>query len=192
MEKIFMAENKMSNPAVIGLAGFGLSTFLLQLYNVGWLHSIGPVVWLGLICGGIIQLIAGLHELKTGNNFGYCAFTSYGGFWIAFCLVLIGNNFNLFKADNEAIGWFLVVWTLFTALLWIMSLHIHGAMAFTFTTLLVGLILLDIAHFGYQELTVLAGYDLMICASAAWYMMVRLIINDLYSQDILPVGQPWL
>lgn len=80
-----MAEQKQGNPAVVGLAGFGLTTLVLQFHNVGWM-GIGLVVWLGLIFGGLAQMVAGLQEKSTGNNFGYCAFTSYGCFWIALAL----------------------------------------------------------------------------------------------------------
>jgi succinate-acetate transporter protein len=187
-----MAEQKTGNPAVVGLAGFGLSTLMLQFHNVGWVSSVGPVVWLGLICGGVAQLIAGLQEMKTGNNFGYCAFTSYGGFWIALCLMLLGNKYDLFRAETEDIGWFMIVWTIFTFILWTCSLRINSAMAFTFTTLLIGLLLLDLAHFGYPRLTAVAGYDLIICALAAWYMMARILLNELHGRETLPAGKPWL
>ncbi|MCB1905916.1 MAG: acetate uptake transporter [Rhodocyclaceae bacterium] len=187
-----MSDQKLGNPAVVGLAGFGLTTFLLQFHNVGWMSGIGPVVWVGLVLGGTAQLIAGLQEMKTGNNFGYCAFTSYGAFWIALCLILLGNKFDVYKSSTTDIGWFLVAWTLFTTILWVGSLRIHGAMAFTFTTLLIGFILLDLAHFGFEKLTVLAGYELMICAAAAWYMMARIILNELYGREVLPAGKPWI
>ena len=82
----------MGNPAVVGLAGFGMTTLILQFHNVGWCGA-GPVVALGLIFGGIAQMIAGLQEMKTGNNFGYSAFTTYGCFWIALALILLGNHF---------------------------------------------------------------------------------------------------
>ena len=84
-----------------------------------------------------------------------------------------------------------MAWTLFTVILWIGSLRIHGAMAFTFTTLLIGFILLDLAHFGYPGLTVVAGYELMICALAAWYMLAGIILNGLYGRTILSMGKPW-
>ena len=66
---------KLANPAAVGLAGFGLTTLLLQFHNVGWM-GMGPVIWVGLIFGGAAQLIAGFQEMKTGNSFGYCAFSS--------------------------------------------------------------------------------------------------------------------
>ena len=187
-----MAEQKLGNPAVVGLAGFGLTTLVLQFHNIGWMPSIGPVVWLGLIFGGLAQLIAGLQEQKTGNNFCYCAFTSYGAFWIALALMLIANKFDLFKASTEDVGWFLVAWTLFTAILWVGSLRIHGAMAVTFSLLLAGFVLLDLAHFGYPQMTVVAGYTLILCALSAWYMMARIILNELYGRELLPAGKAWL
>jgi len=187
-----MSEQKLGNPAVVGLAGFGLTTLVLQFHNVGWMPSIGPVVWLGLVFGGLAQLIAGLQEQKTGNNFGYCAFTSYGAFWIALCLMLLGNKYELFKASTTDVGWFLVAWTLFTAILWVGALKIHGAMAVTFTALLLGFILLDLAHFGFPGLTVVAGYVLIVAALAAWYMMARIILNEVYGKELLPAGRPWL
>jgi len=62
-------EKKMGNPAVVGLAGFGLTTLLLQFHNIG-LIGLGPVISMGFIFGGLAQLIAGFMEQKMGNNFG--------------------------------------------------------------------------------------------------------------------------
>lgn len=185
------APAKLANPAVVGLAGFGLTTLLLQFHNVGWM-GMGPVIWVGLIFGGMAQLIAGLQEMKTGNSFGYCAFTGYGAFWISLCLMLLGNHFNVFRASHTDAGLFLVGWTLFTVILWIGSLRIHGAMALTFTLLLIGFILLDLGHFGFPSMMVVAGYELMACALAAWYMMARIILNDLAGREVLPAGRPWI
>jgi len=186
-----MAEQKIGNPAVVGLAGFGLTTMVLQFHNVGWM-GIGPVIWLGLIFGGLAQMIAGLQEMKTGNNFGYCAFTAYGCFWIALALLLIGNQYNIYVSNKTDIGWFLVAWTGFTAILWVGSMRLNGALALTFTLLLIGFILLDLAHFGFPNLTVVAGYELMACAAMAWYIMAHLIFADVFGRDILPVGKPWI
>ena len=184
------ASHKKGNPAVVGLAGFGLTTLVLQFHNVGWI-GIGPVIWLGLIFGGLAQMIAGLQEMKTGNNFGFCAFTSYGCFWISLVLILLGNHFNLHVSSKNDIGWFLVAWTAFTAILWFAAIRISGALGLTFTLLLIGFVLLDIAHFGFPQLKVVAGYVLMGCAASAWYIMAHLIFADVFGRDVLPVGKPW-
>ena len=92
-----MAEQQqMGNPAVVGLAGFGLTTMVLQFHNVGWC-GLGPVLALALAFGGAAQLIAGFQEFKCGNNFGYSAFVSYGAFWIAVGIIFLLNNLHYLK-----------------------------------------------------------------------------------------------
>jgi uncharacterized protein len=181
----------MGNPAVVGLAGFGLTTLILQFHNLG-LCGMGPIVALGLVFGGMAQMIAGFQEFKCGNNFGYSAFVSYGAFWIALSVILLLNHFGIYKASGTDLGWFLVVWTLYTAILWVAAMRIHGAMASTFTLLLIGFILLDLAHFGYPGLTEVAAYVLIACALNAWYMMAHVIFLQVFGFDLLPVGKPWI
>ena len=186
-----VAAPKLGNPAVVGLAAFGLTTLMLQFHNVGW-AGIGPVLWLGLIFGGLAQMIAGLQEQKTGNNFGYVAFTSYGAFWIALGGIWLGEQYKIYPASTTDVGWFMVAWTLFTVILWVGSMRVNGALAITFTLLLIGFILLSISKFGFPFLGVVAGYELMLCALMAWYVMAHQIYLDLFGRDVLPVGKPWL
>lgn len=186
-----MSDIKLGNPAVVGLAGFGLTTLILQFHNLG-LCGLGPVVSMGFIFGGLAQLVAGFLEQKTGNNFGFAAFSSYGAFWIGLGIVWILNYFEIYTSSGTDVGYYLLAWTLLTAIFWIGSLFIHAAMAITFTTLLLGFILLDFAHFGFPQLTAVAAYVLIICALAAWYMMAAIIINDVSGKTILKVGKPWI
>tara|TARA_R110002050_G_scaffold233063_2_gene368770 strand:- start:38198 stop:38770 length:573 start_codon:yes stop_codon:yes gene_type:complete len=184
-----MSTIKLGNPAVVGLAGFGLTTLLLQFHNLGWC-GLGPVVAMGFVFGGLAQLIAGFMEQKTGNNFGFVAFTSYGAFWIGLGVIWMLNYFELYPSSKTDVGMYLVAWTLLTLIFLVGSLFIHTAMIFTFSTLSIGFILLDFAHFGFPNLTSLAAYVLIACALGAWYMMAATIINDLAGSVILKVGKP--
>jgi len=181
----------LGNPAVVGLAGFGLTTLILQFHNLG-LCGMGPIVALGLVFGGLAQMIAGYQEFKCGNNFGYSAFVSYGAFWIALSVILLLNHFGIYKSSGTDIGYFLVVWTLYTLILWVAAMRIHGAMASTFTFLVIGFILLDLAHFGFPGLKTPAAIVLIACALNAWYMMAHVIFLQVFGMDILPVGKPWI
>lgn len=145
---------------------------------------------MGLIFGGLAQLLAGLLEHKNGNNFGFAAFTSYGAFWIGLCIIFFLNQFKIFESKATDVGYFLVAWTLFSSILWVGSFYIHKAMAFTFTTLMIGFVLLDLGHFGYPALNTLAAYVLILCALGAWYMMAAIILNELAGKTVLSVGTP--
>ena len=107
--------NKIGNPAVVGLAGFGLTTFLLQMHNLE-LIGLGPVVAMGFIFGGLAQMTAGFNEQKAGNNFGYSAFVSYGAFWIGLGIIWILNHFEIYKSNGTDVGYYLVAWTIYTCL----------------------------------------------------------------------------
>jgi hypothetical protein len=191
------SEDKLGNPAVVGLAGFGVTTLVLQCHNLGWC-GIAPVIWLGLIFGGTAQLVAGFLEFKKNNNFGFCAFTSYGAFWISLCLMLVfGKNPELVKAypvlgfTAADLGFYLVAWTIFTFILFIASMKHNGALALTFLTLLMGFIGLDIKEFtGSAAAGTFASYDLLVCAGLALYLMAAAIYAE--SGIKLPVGKPWI
>ena len=183
--------SNQGNPAVVGLAGFGVTTLVLQFHNVGWC-GIGPVFALAIIFGGLAQLIAGFQEFKCGNNFGYSAFVAYGAFWIAFGIILTCNHFGIYASSGKDVGFFLVGFTVYTFIMWIPAMRIHGAMALTFTLLIIGFVLLDLAHFGYPELTKVAGYELMACALSALYMMAAAIYQQVFGRPVLPLGKPWI
>lgn len=185
------AAPKLGNPAVVGLAGFGLTTLMLQFHNMG-LAGMGPIVWLGFFFGGLAQMVAGLQEQKMGNNFGYSAFTSFGCFWISFASMVVAKAYNLFPVNATDVGWFLVAWALYSGILWIASIKVSKAMFITFTLLMIGFALLITEKFtGNEELAFLAGVDLTLCAFGAWYMMASAIYKDLWGRDVLPVGKPF-
>ncbi len=179
------------NPAVVGLGGFGLTMIIQQLYHLG-LCSLGPVIACGLVFGGAAQFIAGLEEQKGGNNFDYAVFTAYGSFWISYCIIQLFSRLDIYQATATDIGCFLIIWTVFTIILWIASLYINGAMSFAFTMLVLGFILLDLGHFGYPAMSKVAAYVLIFGAFISWYMMAHIIFLGVLGRDVLPLGDPWI
>jgi succinate-acetate transporter protein len=186
-----MNERKNANPAVVGLAGFSMTTLILQFHNVG-LIGLGPVLVMGLIFGGLAQMIAGFQEQKMGNNFGYRAFVSYGCFWIGLGLIFLLNNFGVYAVSTTDLGFYLAAWALYTFVMWTASWRIHTAMSLTFFTLFLGFVLLVLGHFGNPVWNKVAGFELMICAGFAMYMMIAIITNDLAGKTVLSMGKPWM
>jgi len=184
-------KHKIGNPAVVGLAGFGLTTLLLQFHNIG-ISGLGPIVAMAFIFGGLAQLIAGFMEQKTGNNFGFAAFSTYGAFWIGLGIIWILNALDMYKSSTLDVGLYLLGFTFLTAIFWVGSLFIHKSMTVIFTLLLVGFILLVIGHMGVPIFNVIAGYELILCVLSAWYLMAAIIINDVSGYELLKVGRPFI
>ena len=187
------------NPAVVGLAGFGVTTLLLQFHNLGWCGT-GVIFCCALAFGGMAQLIAGFQEFKCGNNFGYSAFVSYGAFWIALAVIFMIMDFQgaqgnwigaHLKITGKDVGYFLLAFTVYTAIMFIGSFAVHFAMFLTFLTLLLGFIGLDLVFIAdMKSVLTLTAIDLIICALLALYMMAHVIFLQVFGRNVLPVGGP--
>jgi uncharacterized protein len=184
-------EKSLANPAAVGLGAFGATTMLLQFHNLGFV-GIGAVMWLAFFFGGLAQLVAGFLEYRNGNNFGFAAFTTYGSFWIALGGIWLNAQLKFTAISGTDVGWFLVVFTLLTAIYFIGSLKQNSALSWVFLTLLIGFILLDIGHLvpGAEVFNKIAGGELIVCALIAWYLMTHVIFTPLKIR--VPAGQAWV
>ncbi len=189
-EQIYITPPKLANPGPLGLGGFALTTFVLNVHNAG-IVDIGAALPLGLFYGGLAQLVAGFLEFRTGNTFGMTAFGSYGAFWIALASMVI-MEMNKWMDPTKTKGWLLVTlvaWTIFTLIMWVASWKHSKALIVVFTTLLILFGLLDVAVWtGNPTITHIAGWEGIFCALTAWYLMAAIVINDSFGKEILGVG----
>jgi uncharacterized protein len=114
----------IANPAPLGLCGFALTTFVLSCANAKLYTGLDIVIGLALFYGGLAQLLAGMWEFKAGNTFGATAFSSYGAFWLA---VAASLQFKLIP-PGQALGFFFLGWTIFTAIMLLASLQTNLAL----------------------------------------------------------------
>lgn len=182
---------KGANPAPLGLACFALTTFLLSTLNAELApqNVIGPIVSCALIYGGIIQVMAGMWEIRKGSTFGGIAFSSYGGFWMSLGLIFLLEFAKVWTVSSAALGVFLLAWTLFTFYLWVGTFRINKALMSTFALLLLTFVLLDIGHLaGIDSANVAGGYTGILCALNAWYVSAAMLLNELFKREVLPLG----
>ena len=73
------------NSGPLALAAFAVPTFMLSAINVGWVNEgVTPIVFaVALMSGGIVQLIAGIIQLRTGNTIAGVLFSMYGALWLS-------------------------------------------------------------------------------------------------------------
>jgi len=182
---------KLANPAPLGLACFALTTFLLSAVNAELAQRdlIGAVVSCALVYGGVVQIMAGMWEIKAGSTFGGVAFSSYGGFWMSFGLILLLEFLGIWSVSPTAIGVFLLAWTLFTFYLWVGTFSLNKALVSTFTLLLLTFALLDIGHLASIPIAnVVGGYMGILCALNAWYVSAATLLSELFGREVLPLG----
>jgi uncharacterized protein len=187
-----MSETKsiMANPAPLGLLGFALTTIMLNLHNAGIISMNVTILALGIFYGGLAQVMVGAMEYKNGNTFGTIAFTSYGFFWIALVGILIMPTMGIgTAADKQSMAWFLGLWGVFSAFLFIGTLKMNLATQFVFGSLTLLFMLLALGDAtGNGDITKVAGYVGIVCGLSAMYTGMAQVLNEVYGRTVMPLG----
>ncbi len=182
-------ETKHANPAPLGLLGFGMTTVLLNLHNAQLLPLSIVIVAMGIALGGLAQIIAGIRELCQGNTFGGTAFTAYGLFWWSLVLIWLNPGKAVESADKISMGYYLLLWGIFTAFMFIGTLKHNRATQVVFGSLTILFILLALGDFtGNHTITMIAGFEGIFCGLSAIYNAMGQILNAEYGKKIIPLG----
>ncbi len=179
-----------ADPGPLGLAAFAMTTFVLSMFNSNLVDIRGVPVVLGLALayGGIVQLLAGMWEFRTGNTFGAVAFSSFGGFWISFWALNVFYAKDIGGNAGHAVGVYLYAWAIFTAYMTVAALRTSGAVLLVFVLLTATFILLAIgATGGHKSATEIGGYIGLATAAAAWYASFAAVVNSTFKRVVLPV-----
>lgn len=179
-----------ANPAPLGLAAFAMTTFVLSMFNANLVNEKGVPVVLGLalVYGGIVQLLAGMWEFRTGNTFGAVAFSSFGAFWISFWALEVFYAKSIGGNVGHSVGLYLWAWAIFTAYMTVAAMRVSGAVLLVFVLLTVTFVLLAIGAVGaHTTITHWGGYIGLATAAAAWYASFAVVTNSTFKRTVLPV-----
>ena len=181
---------KPADPGPLGLGAFAMTTFVRSMFNGNLVDGKGlPVVFgLALVYGGIVQLLAGMWEFRTGNTFGALAFSSFGAFWISFWALQVFYAKELGGNIGHDVGLYLWAWAIFTAYMTVAALRVSGAVLLVFVLLTITFVLLAIgATGGHENITHWGGYLGLATAAAAWYASFAAVTNSTFGRVVLPV-----
>lgn len=169
---------RLANPTPLGLAAFGLTTFVLSLCNcqARGVKDASISMSLSLFYGGFIQVCAGQWEMVCENTFGFTAFSSFGAFWISYGAILC-PQFKIIESYgdnlddlNSALGFFLVAWFIFTFLMTLLLVRSTYPLIILFSAVDIVFLLLAASHFtGNENCQIAGGVIGCIAAFLAWY-----------------------
>ena len=187
---VVASKEGIANPAPLGLCAFGTTTVLLNLHNSGMFEINSMILAMGIFYGGIAQVIAGIIEAKKNNTFGLTAFTSYGLFWLSLVALIVMPKMGWMTAPSDSgMVAYLVVWGLFTLLLFFGTLKLSRALQFVFATLTILFFLLALGDYtGNTALKHFTGYEGIVCGASAIYTGVAGLLNEMYGRSVLPIG----
>lgn len=179
---------KTANPGPLGLLGFGMTTVLLNLHNAQIIPLSAVILAMGLCLGGAAQIIAGIMEFRANNTFGATAFTAYGFFWWSLIAIWVNPFSGIAAADETSMGFYLLLWGIFTAFMFIGTLKHNRATQVVFFTLAVLFFMLSIADFtGLFAVKVVAGWVGIFCGASAIYNSLAQIVNSEFGKKLFPL-----
>ncbi|MCL2134928.1 MAG: acetate uptake transporter [Candidatus Bathyarchaeota archaeon] len=188
-----MSNYKLANAAPLGLLAFGLTTVLLNLHNEGLFSLNSMVLAMGLVYGGLAQIIVGIMEYRRGNTFGTVAFTSYGLFWWSLVLSLVMPSMSFFgevvSADHTAMAAYFIVWGIFTLGMFFGTLKTNRALQFVFMSLAILFFMLATRELLGNPIwfNVLTGIEGTICGASAIYLGLAEVLNEVNGKTVLPI-----
>lgn len=181
-------QSSIANPSPLGLLGFGMTTVLLNLHNADIIPLSVVILSMGFALGGVAQVIAGIMEFMKNNVFGATAFTAYGFFWLSLIVIWTNPGEKIAVADERSMGFYLLLWGVFSAFMFICTLKHNRAIQFVFLTLTMLFLMLSIGDFtGSAAVKNAAGWVGILCGASAIYNSVAQIINHEYGKVILPL-----
>lgn len=183
-------KDSSANPAALGLFGFGLTTVLLNLHNAGIYEMNSMILAMGLCYGGLAQIIAGIMESKKNNSFGMTAFISYGFFWLSLVVLIVMPRWGWVDAtSSKGVIAYLILWGIFTFILFIGTFKLNRALQFVFATLTILFFLLAAGDAsGNASLKTFTGYEGIVCGASAIYTGAASLLNEVYGKTVLPLG----
>lgn len=195
MQNEIITKDTTGNPAALGLLGFGMTTVLLNVHNAGFIPLSSMILAMGIFYGGIAQVIAGIMEWKKGNTFAATAFISYGFFWLTLVALLVLPKIGWWDAtaagsdSANTMSVYLLLWGLFTLVMFIGTLRLNRALQLVFGTLVILFFLLSYGEFsGNAGVGKIAGYDGIVCGLLAIYTGLAQVLNEVYGKVVWPLG----
>ena len=84
---------------------------------------------------------------------------------------------------------YLAMWGIFTAVMFIGTLKTNRALQFVFGSLTILFFLLAIGDItGNSTITVIAGYEGILCGLSAIYAGLAQVLNEMYKKTVAPLG----
>lgn len=189
MQNERIIRDNTANPAPLGLLGFAMTTILLNIHNAGFFELNAMIISMGIFMGGIPQIIVGFQEWKKNNTFGATAFTAYGFFWLSLVAIWLMPSYGITKSSAFAVGFYLLIWGMFSLAMFIGTLKMNKALQLTFGSLVILFFMLAVADFtGSEQIRIIAGYEGIICGLFALYASIAQVLNEVYNKELLPLG----
>ena len=177
----------------IGLFGLAVGALTLGVAQLGWIsakNTAGALV-IALIFGGVVQLLAGITDIRYNEQLGGTALTMYGFLWLTLCSVQLVSTSSTFHFDAVLYAPINLVYTAFSAVMVYLTAYrnvtlsvLHLVVSFTF-------LVTTFARLDFIS-DVLPGWGHLTGGLLAFYHAVASLTQAFTGRALFPLGPPLL
>jgi succinate-acetate transporter protein len=175
---------------LFGLAVGALTLGVAQLGGIPESNKVGTLV-IALMFGGIVQILAGITDIRYHEQLGGTALTMYGFFWLTVCTAKLVSESTSFHLDMVLYAPINFVYAAFSAVMIYLTAHrnatlciLHMAITLTFTSTFFAR--LDIIG------ETVPGILHIIVGLMAFYHAVASLTQAFTGHQLVPLGPPFL
>jgi succinate-acetate transporter protein len=165
----------------------------LGVAQLGWIqhkNMVGALV-IALIFGGIVQLLAGITDIRYNEQLGGTALTMYGFLWITLCTVKLVSTSSTFQFDAVLYAPINLVYAVFSAVMIFLTAYRNLTLSALHVVITVTFLATTFARLDFIS-ELLPGWGHIIVGLMAFYHAVGSLTQAFTGRSILPLGPPLL
>lgn len=177
----------------IGLFGLAVGALTLGVAQLGWIspkNTAGALV-IALIFGGIVQLLAGITDIRYNEQLGGTALTMYGFLWITLCSVKLVSTSSTFQFDATLYAPINLVYTAFSAVMVYLTAYRNLTLSALHVVITLTFLATTFARLDFIS-ELLPGWGHLVVGLMAFYHAVGSLTQAFTGRALFPLGPPLL
>lgn len=177
----------------IGLFGLAVGALTLGVAQVGGIpesNKVGTLV-IALIFGGIVQILAGITDIRYHEQLGGTALTMYGFFWLTVCTAKLVSESTSFHLDMVLFAPINFVYAAFSLVMVYLTAYRNATLCILHVVITVTFASTVLARLGVIGET-LPGLLHVIVGLMAFYHAVASLTQAFTGHQLVPLGPAFL
>ena len=173
----------------IGLFGLAVGALTLGVAQLGWIshkNMIGALV-IALIFGGVVQLLAGITDIRYNEQLGGTALTMYGFLWLTLCTVKLVSASSTFQFDNVLYAPINLVYAVFSAVMVYLTAYLNLTLSALHVVITLTFLATTFAKLDFIS-ELLPGWGHLLIGLMAFYHAVGSLTQAFTRKALLPLG----
>lgn len=175
----------------IGLFGLAVGALTLGVAQLGWIQQknmVGALV-IALIFGGVVQVLAGITDIRYNEQLGGTALTMYGFLWVTLCTVKLVSASGTFHFDAVLYLPINLVYAVFSGVMVFLTAYRNLTLSALHVVITLTFLATVFARLDFIS-ELLPGWGHIIVGLMAFYHAVGSLTLAFTGRAVLPLGPP--